>query len=59
MTILFYAWCCVFLCCCVLFDDEDATPANRKPLDTGESVPQEVPEADNAPAPEMDEDAEY
>lgn len=40
-------------------DEEDATPANRKSLDTGESVPQEVPEADNAPAPEMDEDAEY
>lgn len=40
-------------------DDEDATPANRKSLDTGESVPQEVPEAEDTPVPEMDEDAEY
>lgn len=39
--------------------DGDATPEDRKPLDTGASVPQEVPEASNVEAPAMDEDAEY
>lgn len=36
----------------------DATPDDKKPLDSGAHVPSEVP-ADNVPAPEMDEKAEY
>lgn len=40
--------------------DKDAKPDDKKPLDTGASVPtQEVPAADNVPAPDMDEGQEY
>lgn len=39
---------------------KDATPDDKKPLDTGSSVPsQDVPPADDVPAPAMDEDQEY
>ncbi|UNA05455.1 hypothetical protein [Klebsiella phage vB_KvaP_F5M1D] len=40
--------------------DKDAKPDDKKPLDTGATVPaQDVPPADNVPAPDMDEGAEY
>lgn len=37
----------------------DAKPDDKKPLDTGASVPSEVPEAPTVEAPAMDENAEY
>ena len=40
--------------------DKDAKPDDKKPLDTGATVPaQDVPPAENVPAPDMDEGAEY
>lgn len=40
--------------------EKDAKPDDKKPLDTGASVPtQSVPDADNIPAPAMDEGEEY
>lgn len=38
---------------------DDAKPDDKKPLDTGASVPSEVPEAPNEPAPDLDADQEY
>lgn len=41
-------------------NEKDATPDERTPLDNGgQSVPQEVPPADDVPAPQMDENEEY
>lgn len=38
--------------------EKDATPENRQSMDSDQSVPQEAP-AENVPAPDMDEQAEY
>lgn len=39
--------------------DEDAKPGDKQPLTTEQQVPQSVPDAPNAPAPDMDEAEEY
>ena len=37
----------------------DSTPDDKTPLDTGAQVPSAVPEAANAPEPDMDDEQEY